>query len=213
MTQTLNRFQHRFADEVPAMGNLYEGMAVAASGYLVVTGLTYYALVPYTNVVTSGVNQSLRPQPGPRTTASARPVFEVHEIRLPSIEDFVPEWLKELNIASEPTKEDRAWRHVPNFLNEVYSLAQVGDTDTAGFKIYDFLDRVLIDGFFAVCDDVLSKVDVERLDTRLMDSFLTITYPAKSKLPSRAVLYKKIEAKMIALKGRERTRRIIGPLA
>jgi hypothetical protein len=213
MTHTLSRFQYRFADEVPVMGNLYEGAAVAASGYLVITGLTYYALVPYTNVVTSRVNQNLRPQPGPRTTASASPVLEVHEIRLLSVEDFVPEWRKELNIASEPTKEDRAWRHVPNFLSEVYSLSQVRDTDTAGFKIYDFLDRLLIDGFFAVCDDVLSKVDVDRLDTRLMDSFLTITYPAKSKLPSRAALYKKIETKMIALRGEMKTRKIIGPLA
>jgi hypothetical protein len=96
---------------------------------------------------------------------------------------------------------------------EVYSLSQIGDTDTAGFKIFDFLDRVLIDGFYTVCDDILSMVDVEKLDTKLMRSFLSVTAPAKLKLPSRAALYKRIERKMTQLRGPDKARRIIGSLA
>jgi len=213
MTGTLNRTRYPFADEVPVMGNFYGVMAIPTSGYIAIGGLTYVAVVPYTNVATIGMTPNLRDQPGPKTVASVAPVIEVHEIQLPSIEDFVPEWRRDLNVAREPTKEDRARRHIPTFLNEVYSLSQIAEMDTAGFKIYDFLDRVLIDGFFAVCDEILSKVDVEKLDTRLMDSFLAITAPAKKKLPSRAALYEKIEAKMITLRGPEKTRRILGNLA
>ena len=72
---------------------------------------------------------------------------------------------------------------------------------------------MLIDGFFAICNEILSEVDVETLDTKLMRSFLSITAPAKKKLPSRVALYKKIEAKMLVLRGPEKTRRIIGSLA
>ena len=89
----------------------------------------------------------------------------------------------------------------------------MGDMDAAGYRIFDFLDRVLLDGFYAVCDDILTSVDVEELDTKLMRSFLSITAPAKKRLLSRAALYKKIERKMIHLKGPEKTRRIIGNLA
>jgi hypothetical protein len=213
MTGSLNRTQYRFADEVPVMGNFYDIMAIPSSGYIAIGGLSYVAVVPYTNVTTIGMTPNLRDQPGPKTVASGAPMIPVHEIQLPSIEDFVPEWRRYLNVAREPTKEDRARGHIPTFLNEVYSLSQIGDTDTAGLKIFDFLDRVLIDGFFSVCDDILSRVDVEKLDTKLMRSFLSITAPAKKKLPSRAALYKQIEAKMLALRGPEKTRRIIGTLA
>jgi hypothetical protein len=213
MAHILNRSQHRFTYEVPAIDSLYEGMGIAASGHVAISGPTYYLLVPYTKVATTALTPNLREEPGPKTVASGPPVFEVHEIQLPTIEDVVPKWQKEENIAGEPTKEERASQHIPTFLSEVYRLSQLGDTDTAGFKIYDFLDRVLIDGFFAVCDNILSKVDVEKLDTKLMRSFLSITTPAKKKLPSRAVLYKKIEAKMLVLRGEEKSRRILANLA
>ena len=195
------------------MGNSYATMTTQTSGCIAIIGLAYVVAVPYTNVATVEMTSNLRDQPGRDTVPSVAPVLDVYEIKVPLIEGFVPEWTKELNVAREPTKEDRARRYIPGFLNEVYSLSQIGDTDTAGFKVYDFLDRVLIDGFFAVCNEILSVVDINKLDTKLMDSFLTITAPAKTKLPSRVVLYKKIESKMTALRGPEKTRRILGSLA
>lgn len=212
MTHTLSRSHYRFPYEVPVLGSLDEGMDIATSGYVVISGPTYYLWVPYTNVATIGMTPNLREQPGPKSVVSGRTVFGDYEIQLPTIEDLMPEWQKEENVAGEPTKEERARRHIPTFLSEVYRLSQFGDTDTAGFKIYDFLDRVLIDGFFAVCDSILSKVDVDKLDTKLMRSFLSITIPAKRKLPSRALLYKRIEAKMLVLRGPEKTRRILANL-
>jgi hypothetical protein len=109
--------------------------------------------------------------------------------------------------------QEYATAQVPAFLDEIYMLSGVGDTDAAGLKIYDVLDRLLIDGLFAVCDSILRRVDVERLDTKLLRSFLAVTIPAKNELPSRADLFRRIEAKMLAFRGEEKTRRILANLA
>jgi hypothetical protein len=101
---------------------------------------------------------------------------------------------------------------IVSFLDEIYDLSQAGDTETATDKIFDTIDRLLINECFTIVDVILHDVDVDRIDTGLMRSFLTITCPAKGKLPSRESLYKKIEAKMIYLKGQEGADRIIGLL-
>jgi hypothetical protein len=212
MTLTLNRGSNRFACEVPVPG-LVGDVSVAPSGQMVTGGPVKSILIAYTDVATVEVNKHLFPgELGRESAASGQPAIEIRGLRPPTTDDFLC-WREEENLARVLTKEDRAKLYVPRFLNEVYRLSQVSDTDTAGYKIFDFLDRVLIDGFFVVCDDVLSQIDVDKLDTKLMRSFLSITAPAKKKLPSRAALYNKIQNKMIALRGEEKTRRIIGNLA
>jgi hypothetical protein len=104
-------------------------------------------------------------------------------------------------------------RRIASFLDEVYALAGTSDLDTASDRIFDFVDRLLCDDQFDACDDVLEMVDVEKLPTTLMRSFLSITAAAKGKLPSRPALYRKIEQRMIELKGAEKTRTILGNLA
>ncbi len=111
------------------------------------------------------------------------------------------------------TKEDVATIQIDSFLEEVYRLAKIDDLDGATDRIFDSIDRLLCDGQFDVCDEILRTVDVEKLPTTLMRSFLSITAPAKQKLPSRSALYVKIEQKMNDLRGVERTRKIIGNLA
>lgn len=208
MTSTMPRSPFHFAGDVPVMG-LVGDVSVAASGQMWIGVQSRYVLVAYTNVATIGMSKQLF---GDSSVLSGQPVLDFHEIVLPTIDDS-HRLREEENIARQPTKEDRARRHIDTFLKEVYSLSQIGDTDTAGFQIFDFLDRVLLDGFFAVCNDVLSTVNIDKLDTKLMRSFLSITAPAKGKLPARAALFKNIEAKMKSLRGEEKTRRIIGNLA
>jgi hypothetical protein len=104
-------------------------------------------------------------------------------------------------------------RRIEDFLDEVYRLASLNDIEGATDRIFDHIDRLLSDGAFIVCDEILRRVDVEKLPTALMRSFLTITAAAKDKLPWREALYQKVERKMIQLKGEEKTKRIIGRLA
>jgi hypothetical protein len=102
---------------------------------------------------------------------------------------------------------------IEDFLAEVYRLAGLNDIEGATDRIFDHIDRLLSDNQFIVCDEILRRVDVERLPTALMRSFLTITAAAKDKLPWRKSLYQKIERKMVQLKGEEKAKKIIGRLA
>ncbi len=174
-------------------------------------GTARYVLIACTNNATVAMSRHLFSDPARTSVASGRPGFQF--AILPSAIDDFSGLLEEENAARQPTSEDRARRYIDTFLKEIYNLSQIGDTDTAGFKIFDFLDHLLLDGCYAVCDEILAVVDVEKLDTKLMRSFLSITAPAKKKLPARAALYKKIERKMVELRGEAKTRRIIGNLA
>jgi hypothetical protein len=171
-----------------------------------------YVLITVASVTIICTSYCLYDISGQANVASGRPVLEIRDFTLPTADEFF-RWREEENAARLPTKEDRARGYIDTFLAEVYSLAKSGDTDAAGYKIFDFLDRVLLDGFYSVCDEVLRKVEVEKLPTSLMRSFLSITAPAKRRLPSRVALYRTIERKMIELRGPEKTRRIIGNLA
>jgi hypothetical protein len=115
--------------------------------------------------------------------------------------------------ATCPTGDDVAKMQIDRFLEEVYKLAKLDDLDGATDRIFDFIDRLLCDSLFPVCDEVLRRVDVEKLSTSLMRSFLSITDAAKHKLPSRPAFYQKIEQRMVCLKGLAATCKIIGNLA
>jgi hypothetical protein len=101
---------------------------------------------------------------------------------------------------------------VDAFLQEVYTLAG-HDLQTSTDRVFDSIDRLLCDGSFDVCDLILRLVDVSRLPTALMRSFLTLTTAAKAHLPSREQLFARIRQEMMRQKGPEMTLRIIGRLA
>lgn len=100
-----------------------------------------------------------------------------------------------------------------SFLDDVYRLVDAGDLQSATDRVFDHIDRLLCENSFDICDTILQQVDVERLPTALMRSFLTITAPAKDHLPSRQPLFERIEQEMMRQKGPEMTQRLIGRLA
>lgn len=102
---------------------------------------------------------------------------------------------------------------IDDLLEKVYRLAALGDLQAATDKIFDTVDRLLLEGAFPVCDEILRRVDVQRLPTALMRSFLTITAAAKDKLPARKAFYNQVLAEMIRLKGNEKAQRLLEHLA
>ncbi len=170
-----------------------------------------YIVVLFTDVSTIVSGLNLRGGVWGADAASGQPLFEIKPNPLPE----PPLWCIQAsaNVARRPTKEEVARMRIGNFLEDVYKLAEINDLDGATDRIFDFMDRLLCDGLFGVCDEVLRTVDVARLPTALMRSFLSITSAAKQKLPSRVALYRKTEKKMVELKGVEKTQRIIGKLA
>jgi hypothetical protein len=102
--------------------------------------------------------------------------------------------------------------NVPAFLEEVYDLG-TQNLQAATDKVFDTIDRLLCEGRDEVCDLILASVDVARLPTALMRSFLTITAAAKESLPARRGLFLKIEREMSLKRGTDITHRLLGNLA
>jgi hypothetical protein len=102
---------------------------------------------------------------------------------------------------------------IDDFLEEVYTLAGVDDLQAATDRIFDTMDRLLLRGAFTACNEILRRVDLHRLPTALMRSFLTITAAAKDRLPARKLFYKAVLAEMTRLKGDEKANRLLGQLA
>jgi hypothetical protein len=138
-------------------------------------------------------------------------VLKVNPDPVPVI--LVAGWLQAGNATKGPARPEVQEGTIEDFLEEVYGLARLKDYEGATDKIFDGIDRLLCDGAFFVCDEILRRLDVEKLPTPLMRSFLTITAAAKSKLSSRKALFQRIERKMMLSVGEEKTRRIVGKLA
>ena len=94
-------------------------------------------------------------------------------------------------------------------LEKVYELCENGDTDAAADIVFDKIDRALCDRRFDEINEVLKKVQVKRLTTSLMRSFLCMTHCAKHRLPYYNKLYEDIEQEMILLRGQPATSRIL----
>ncbi len=102
---------------------------------------------------------------------------------------------------------------IDEFLEEVYNLAAREDLQGATDKIFETVDRLLLAGAFTDCNEILRLIDLHRLPTALMRSFLTITAAAKDKLPARKAFYNQVLRETIRLKGNEKAQRILGQLA
>jgi hypothetical protein len=102
--------------------------------------------------------------------------------------------------------------HLDEFLGEVYRLDASKDLGAATDRVYDHIEQLLYEGSFNVCDQILERVDVDRLSTALMRSFLTITAPASDELKARNDLYARIKTAMIDRIGEEKTRRLLSRL-
>jgi hypothetical protein len=177
-----------------------------------------YTFQEATIVMSGGVQVSANgPTPTPfcdpwkSNGASGDPLFQFNLI--PRFDP--PVWRREdsPNIVIKPMMEEIQARSADNILEEVYSLSVIGDLQGATDKVFDTFDGLLLEGDCAACNEILRKVDVSRLSTALMRSFLTITAAAKEKLPARKALYKQVLSEMIRLKGKEKAERLIGQLA
>lgn len=82
-----------------------------------------------------------------------------------------------------------------NFLEKLYQFDKNKIDSTIDF-IFDYFDDAFLNNNFQECDDILEKLDLNKIPIVLMISFLTITLAAKSKLKNRINFYKKVEEKI-----------------
>lgn len=97
-----------------------------------------------------------------------------------------------------------------NFLDKVYELAAAGEEEDAGDEIFDVIDRLCHAEWWDLIDRILEEVDVCRLTTSLMCSFLAITSCVHTHLKSRSDYYDRVYIRMTELKGAEYTERVLG---
>jgi hypothetical protein len=144
-------------------------------------------------VQADGGKMNLRPEPGfvgCQTSQTDEDHFETFDMFL----------------ASQPEVDIRA------FLEKVYDLGQ-RDLQAATDKVFDTIDRLLCDGRESVCDEILAHVDVTRLPSALLRSFLTITAPAREKLCSRRFFYARAYGEVERQRGADMAKRLLGRLA
>lgn len=107
---------------------------------------------------------------------------------------------------------DSANLDIPAFLENVYTLAP-HDLQTATDRVFDTIDRLLCNDRADVCNNILSCVDVTRLPSAILRSFLTITAPAKDKLSARPAFFAKALAEVTRQRGADMAQRLLGRLA
>jgi len=131
----------------------------------------------------------------------------------PSAQMLEARWAELADAARKPTKAEATEGKIEEFLEEVYRLAELNRLQEATDEVFDQMDNLLCGGAFTVCDEILKRVDVRRLPTALLRSFLTITAAAKEKLPARKAFYNKAFAEVTRQKGPEKTHRLLAQLA
>jgi len=104
-------------------------------------------------------------------------------------------------------------RQADEFLAQLYQLDAAGDLQSATDKAFDYIDRLLSLGMFGVSNEILKRVQVERLSTSLMRSLLTITFAAKRHLQDREDFFEQVEKEMTSRRGPEVTTRLLSRLA
>lgn len=108
--------------------------------------------------------------------------------------------------------------HIPGpswdlVLLQIYRLCQERKIDRAIDVTFERIDALLCEGKFSACDQLLDRVDTERLDSNLMVAFLSITAAARDKLPARARLRTQVASAVRRLKGEAYEARLMGEIA
>jgi hypothetical protein len=113
-----------------------------------------YALPPeHAQLYGGGVDYYLYRDIWGALTTSSRPILEVKPDPVPVYRLCRAE--APANVIGTPTMEEVAKKQIGPFLREVYNLCQRNDLDGAGDRVFDFVDRLLCNGLFAACDQML----------------------------------------------------------
>jgi hypothetical protein len=95
------------------------------------------------------------------------------------------------------------------FLDQVYQLSNLGKVHAAGDIIFDLIQGFLKAGSFSACDQLLSMVDVPRLNPALMITFLATTFTARDRLRAREAYFSRVLAYLTEERGEDRAKRLL----
>jgi hypothetical protein len=90
---------------------------------------------------------------------------------------------------------------VAEIIENVYQFEALGRIREGIQYIFSQINRLLSDGAFDVADAVLANIDVNRLGSDLILSFLTITRAARGKLPYRIAYLDRARHRISEIRG------------
>jgi type III restriction enzyme len=111
-------------------------------------------------------------------------------VRFSDLVVFEERLLPGLEAQPMPIKRDDP--EIEQFLQEVYALQQ--QPRKALRKIFSFIDDQLLEGKFELCDRVLRRVELEKLNETTATGFLAITLQARERLEARASYVERVES-------------------
>jgi len=117
------------------------------------------------------------------------------------------------HVRGRPTRMERLDTSPADFLNYIYLLVREGQAQSASVATIDFLDQLLNDNRFRLCNDVLATADAARMPSALRRAFLMVTRPAKDRLPARTIFYQKSLELLSKERGEEVAKQMLGPVA
>jgi len=118
-------------------------------------------------------------------------------------------------LLQQPTGEaSERWGHrqritPQEFLDQLYSLSEEGDREAAVDLALEIVDNLLCHDELAAVEEVLSLVDLQRLDTSSMVALLTITRGWRDQLRERPGFLRGVEKELRRVKPRWRVRAML----
>lgn len=95
-------------------------------------------------------------------------------------------------------------------LQSIYELSENdGLLDAAIDYVYDSISDFRLESKFSEIDKVLEEMEVEKVPSVILVSFLTSTYTCSDQLPARSGYYLKVRETLIGRFGEERTNKIL----
>lgn len=78
----------------------------------------------------------------------------------------------------------------------IYKLVEGGMVESASDMLFDLFDDLHAEGKFEESNEIMCRIDLNKLDTNLVVALLCITHPAKDHLPDRPKIVYLAEARL-----------------
>lgn len=116
-------------------------------------------------------------------------------------------------IARAPSRGALKLSELPEFLEYLYLLARDDKTQTASVRAIDYIDRLLNENLFGVCNELLRQADLSQMPSALRRAFLMVTRPVKDRLRAREEFYRKALDLLANERGADTAQRMLKSLA
>ncbi len=100
-------------------------------------------------------------------------------------------------------------RVVETFLEEFAALARTTKVQKTIDHVFDFFDRLLGEGDFALANRIIARIDAESIQPVFLAAILSITKPARERLPARKSFADKASEAVARQRGDDEARKLL----